>query len=113
MPCRSNRSHGEGFPNSLIEAMTAGLACVVTPVAAVPEIVAGGSALVVEVGNAPMLAEAIDRLARDAALRRDLSLKGQEAVRQRYTPEIVLGTLAAAYGRLLPHHAHAAAKLPA
>ena len=34
-------SHGEGFPNSLVEAMAAGMASVVTPVGAVPEMVAG------------------------------------------------------------------------
>src|SRR5579871_5386650 len=44
-------SHGEGFPNSLLEAMAAGMPSIVTPVGAVPEIVADGSALTIPAGD--------------------------------------------------------------
>jgi glycosyltransferase involved in cell wall biosynthesis len=94
-------SHGEGFPNSLIEAMACGMASIVTPVAAVPEIVATGGALTVPVGDGAALAAAIDRLARDAGLRRQLADQALSAVRSRYTAATVLPALDGAYRRLL------------
>ena len=81
-------SHGEGFPNSLVEAMAAGMASVVTPVGAVPEMVADGGALVIPVGDAGALASAIERLAADPEVRRRLGKEAQRAVSARYTPPL-------------------------
>ncbi len=94
-------SHGEGFPNSLVEAMTAGMACIVTAVGAVPEIVADGGALTVPIGDAPALAVAIDRLARDGELRQRLGRDARATVLARYTESRALPPLAAAYRDLL------------
>jgi len=94
-------SHGEGFPNSLVEAMAAGMACVVTPVGAVPEIVADGGALIVPVSDVDALGSAIERLVADPELRRRLGDEAQRAVSTRYTPSSALPPLAAAYRRLL------------
>jgi len=94
-------SHGEGFPNSLIEAMAAGLPSVVTPIAAVPEIVADGGAIVVNVGDAEALADAVHRLATDATLRVRLGQEAKAAIRARYTPETVLPPLGNTYDRIL------------
>jgi glycosyltransferase involved in cell wall biosynthesis len=94
-------SHGEGFPNSLIEAMAAGMASVVTPVGAVPEMVADGGALVVPVGDAVALRSAIEQLAADPELRRRLGEEAQRAVRARYTPSSALPPLAGAYRQML------------
>jgi glycosyltransferase involved in cell wall biosynthesis len=93
-------SHGEGFPNSLIEAMASGMASIVTPVAAVPEIVATGGALTVPVGDDATLAAAVARLAADAPLRRRLASEAQAAIKARYTAETVLPVLREAYRRL-------------
>jgi glycosyltransferase involved in cell wall biosynthesis len=93
-------SRGEGFPNSLIEAMAAGMAAVVTPVGAVPEIVAEGGALVVPVGESAALAGAIERLVRDPGLRRRLGREGREIVRRCYTAA-ALPRLSDAYAQLL------------
>jgi glycosyltransferase involved in cell wall biosynthesis len=93
-------SHGEGFPNSLIEAMAAGMACVVTPVGAVPEMVADGGALVVPVGDALALRKAIERLAADPELRHRLGEEAQRTVRARYTPASALPLLASVYENL-------------
>jgi glycosyltransferase involved in cell wall biosynthesis len=94
-------SHGEGFPNSLVEAMAAGMASVVTPVGAVPEMVADGGALVIPVGDAGALRSAIERLADDHELRRRLGKEAQRAVCARYTPSSALRPLAEAYQYML------------
>jgi glycosyltransferase involved in cell wall biosynthesis len=97
-------SHGEGFPNSLVEAMAAGMACVVTPVGAVPEMVADGGALVIPVGDAARLRSAIEQLAADPQLRRRLSEEAQRSVRARYTPSSALPALSDAYRQMLRRH---------
>ncbi len=94
-------SHGEGFPNSLLEAMAAGMASVVTPVGAVPEMIADGGALVVPVGDAEALCNAVERLAVDPELRLRLGAEAQRAVRARYTPSSALPALADAYRHVL------------
>ena len=94
-------SHGEGFPNSLLEAMAAGMPSIVTPIAAVPEIVFDGGALIIPVGDAPALAAAIRQLTSDPALRRKLGDQARNSVICKYTAENVLPSLADAYWRLL------------
>jgi glycosyltransferase involved in cell wall biosynthesis len=94
-------SHGEGFPNSLVEAMAAGMACVVTPVGAIPEMVADGGALVIPIGDAAALGSAIERLAADPELRRRLGEEAQRTIRARYTPSAALPPLSDAYRHLL------------
>lgn len=95
-------SFGEGFPNSLLEAMAAGLAPVVTPVGAVPEIVTDGQdGLVIPAGDAEALAGAIRRLADDPALRLQLARSAQERVRETFVAEVVLERLATGYEELL------------
>ncbi|ANK82805.1 MAG: hypothetical protein TEF_19895 [Rhizobiales bacterium NRL2] len=95
-------SLGEGFPNSLLEAMAAGLACVVTPVGAVPEIADDeAEALVIEPGDAGGLAGAIRRLAEDEALRLKLARSAQERLRRQFVAERVLDVLEGGYRRLL------------
>ncbi len=94
-------SHGEGFPNSLVEAMAAGMACIATPVGAVPEMAEGGGVLCVPVGDAAALAAAIARLAASAELRAALGKAAWRTVRDRYTAQAALPGLAGAYGRLI------------
>jgi len=98
-------SHGEGFPNALIEAMTAGMAAIVTPVGAVPEIVADGGALTVPIGDTEALAAAIDRLAREGAVRSRLSHEARATVLARYTEAQALPPLAETYRNVLGRQA--------
>lgn len=95
-------SHGEGFPNSLLEAMACALPSIVTPVAAVPEIVAlGGGAIIVPIGDAEALASAIETLASDADLRRSLGAQARLSASKNFTAEVVLQRLETAYEKLL------------
>lgn len=76
-------SHHEGMPNALLEAMSAALPVVVTDGSPGPlEWVRDDeNGLVAPVGEAPALARAITRLARDPELRRRLGGRAREASR--------------------------------
>jgi glycosyltransferase involved in cell wall biosynthesis len=78
-----------------------GMPSIVTPVGAVPEIVADGSALTIPAGDAAALAQAIDRLARDPNLREKLGCEAIKSLRARYTETTALLPLAEAYRSLL------------
>ena len=94
-------SHGEGFPNSLVEAMAAGMACVATPVGAVPEMGAEGGILIVPVGSVSALADAISQLVASAELRDRLGIQARQTVCTHYVPSVALLKLAQAYRKLL------------
>ncbi|HEY5048992.1 MAG TPA: glycosyltransferase family 4 protein [Rhizomicrobium sp.] len=94
-------SHSEGFPNALIEAMATGLACIVTPVGAVPEIIGADAAIVVPVKDAGALADAIRQLAGDPALRGSLGQAAQDTVSTRYAQSAVLPRLEQGWQLLL------------
>jgi len=94
-------SHGEGFPNSLLEAMAAGLAAIVTPVGAVPEIVDQSCAVIVPVKDAKALASAIEGLARDQARRGQIASAGRARILVRFVQGAVLPVLGEAWRSLL------------
>jgi glycosyltransferase involved in cell wall biosynthesis len=102
-------SHGEGFPNSLIEAMAAGMASVTTPIAGIPEIVSDGGAILVPVRDSVALTDAIRRLVLDAELRNRLGLEARRTIESRYVPEAALPPLGETYWKLYEaRHKHGA-----
>ncbi|MGH6877435.1 MAG: glycosyltransferase family 4 protein [Rhizomicrobium sp.] len=94
-------SRAEGFPNALLEAMALGLAPIVTPVGAIPEIVVGTGAIVVPVKNARALADAMARLNSDRALCEKIGTAARAAVRARYVHSAAMPILAEAWRSLV------------
>jgi len=87
-------SFGEGFPNSLAEAMALGLPCVATPVGAVPEIIEDGiNGCLMPVGDAKALAARIGELAGNPALRSDMGKQAQRTVSERYCESRIVARL--------------------
>jgi glycosyltransferase involved in cell wall biosynthesis len=76
-------SYNEGLPMSMLEAMAWGLPVIVTPVGGIPEVVTHEqNGLLIEPGNCPELAQAMQRLMNHATLRHTLG----EAARNRVQP---------------------------
>jgi glycosyltransferase involved in cell wall biosynthesis len=94
-------SHGEGFPNALLEAMAAGLACIATPVGAVPEMLGEDGGIIIARPDPEAIAAAVARLAGDPALRRRLGERANAIVRERYVASVVLDALDEAWQALI------------
>src|SRR5258708_27012715 len=92
-------SSSEGFPNTLLEAMALGCAAIVTPVGAVPEVVAadGECAFIIPAGDAAMLADRMIRLAADRDLLARMAAAAQARIAERFTERTVVQVLDHAY----------------
>jgi glycosyltransferase involved in cell wall biosynthesis len=83
-------SYSEGLPYSLLEAMAAGVVPVVTPVGAIPDVVADGEhGLIVPPRDAGAIAAAIQRLATDKASMARMSAACRKHVAGAYSIERV------------------------
>jgi len=78
-------SHVEGMPVGLLEAMSYGLPCVVTPVGGIASVVQDGvNGLLVPPRDSAALASAIEQLVEDPALRRRLGTAARETITRRF-----------------------------
>lgn len=78
----------EGFPWTIIEAMTGKLPVIVTRVGAVPEIIENNKdGVIIEPGNSEELAKAILRLIEDKNLREKLAIEARKTVEKKFTLE--------------------------
>ncbi len=94
-------SLNEGMGIALLEAMAAGLPIVASSVGGIPEVLGRGEAgLLVEAGSAAALAEGLERLLLDPALRARASNAAKERAR-RYSVEAMLTRIEILYRELL------------
>jgi len=94
-------SHDEGVPIALLEAMSYGLACVVTPVGGMPEVIVNGeNGVLVAVGNADALEDGLGRVLSDSVMRRELGDRARETVVERYALGRVADEVGALYESL-------------
>lgn len=92
--------YGEGFSNSLVEAMAAGLPCIVTDWAANKEMIGDAGGFVVGVKDVDSAEEALKCLF-DPDLRREQSKANINKVKTCYTDEIILNRYVDVYESLL------------
>jgi len=103
-------SYHEGLPKVLLEAAACARPIVATDIPGCREIAhAGQNALLVPVGEAQPLADAVRTLLADPQLRRDYGVCGRRIVEQQFTDQMVAEQTLALYGRLGSVTAEAAA----
>jgi glycosyltransferase involved in cell wall biosynthesis len=95
-------SRREGLPKSLLEAAACGRAMVATDAPGCREIaIAGETALTVPVGDVAALADAMAKLAGDAALRQRLGANARALVELKFSAEAIGRETVALYDRLM------------
>lgn len=96
-------SRYEGASNAILEAMAAGLPCIVTDAGAARQLVVDGdTGFVVPVGDVDGLARQISVLADDPARRRAMGERARERVRHEFTIPVMADRYRALYRDLCP-----------
>jgi glycosyltransferase involved in cell wall biosynthesis len=94
-------SSDEGLPTAILEAMALAKPVIATRAGGIPELVRDGeNGILVEIGEAQGLAQAIITLAHDPQLRRRLGARGRQTVVNDYSLEAQIANLEAIYREL-------------
>lgn len=92
----------EGFPKSVIEAMSQGVPAIVSNVGGMPELVGGGSAgIVVQPSNVSQLADAIRTLYNDREHARKLGLLGQQRIQEVFNVTTTIAKMHRVFSELI------------
>ena len=104
LPCRiAGDGDRDGLPNVLVEAQSQGLACLSTPVSAIPELIRDGeTGVLVESGNVAALAAAMARLIGNPGDRFRLGKAGMARVRSQFSHHNGIARLMALFGKAAP-----------
>lgn len=98
-------SHAENSPNSVAEAMVAGVPVIASRVGGIPSMIRHlENGVLVEPKNPAALAQAIDRLLGDAAMRKRLSANARSVARVRHDAESIVRDTVAAYEQIACVH---------
>jgi glycosyltransferase involved in cell wall biosynthesis len=93
-------SSGEGMPISVLEAMSYGLATVVTPVGGLADFVVDGeNALLLDSTSSQEIAEKLEALCRDEGLRRSLGEHAHHLATQAFLPDAVGARMARLFAK--------------
>jgi glycosyltransferase involved in cell wall biosynthesis len=102
-----SRGHAEGLGLTLVEALLAGSAVVGTAAGGIPEVVIHErTGLIARDGDPHDLADQIDRLLNDAALRQRLTHHGKEHALRTYSPEHAVSRFLDIYDAVADRHPH-------
>lgn len=94
-------SYNEGLPMSVLEAMAAGLPVVSTPVGGIPEALHDGvEGFLIQPGNTNALADRLERLLDDAALRQRMGEAARQKVESTFSVESIVPMIEAVYAEL-------------
>lgn len=95
-------SYHEGLPVAILEAMSAGVPVVSSPIGGIPDAISDGlEGLLVKPGHPDQLASALIRLLVDESLAHDMGVAGQAKVSESFAADRALAPLDALYRRLL------------
>lgn len=93
-------SFAEGTSKSIIEAMAHGLPIITTNVGGSPDLLTPEAGILVPPGDSAALADAMQRLASDPALRKQMGQAARERYLKLFAPEAVISVLLRTYSRV-------------
>jgi len=93
-------SFAEGTSKSVIEAMAHGLPIITTNVGGSPDLLSPGAGILIPPGDSAALANAMQCLASDSALRKQMGQAARDRYLKLFAPDSVLSMLVSTYSRL-------------
>ncbi len=93
-------SFAEGTSKSVIEAMAHGLPIITTNVGGSPDLLTAGAGILIPPGDSTALADAMECLASDPILRKQMGQAARDRYLKLFAPEAVLSMLVSTYARL-------------
>ena len=99
-------SFAEGTSKSVIEAMAHGLPIITTNVGGSPDLLTPDAGILIPPGDSAALADAMQRLALDPALRKRMGQAARDRYLKLFAPNAVLSMLVNTYSRVSGHNGH-------
>jgi glycosyltransferase involved in cell wall biosynthesis len=104
-------SFAEGTSKSVIEAMSHGLPIITTNVGGLPDLLTPSAGILIPPGDSSALADAMQFLASDPVLRKQMGEAARDRYLKLFAPEAVLSMLVGTYSRLAKTNGHNANSL--